>query len=464
MIDRARIEVRAGDGGHGAVSFRREKYVPHGGPDGGDGGKGGDVYLEARPDQSTLSFFRYRHRFEAEPGGNGQGARKHGRDGEDLILPVPVGTVVIDANSGEKLADLVRPGQRVLVARGGRGGRGNAAFATPSRQTPRLAEKGEPGEARALLLELKLIADVGLIGLPNAGKSSLLACTTAARPRIADYPFTTVTPELGVVELEEGESFVMADIPGLIEGAHAGAGLGHEFLRHIERTRLFIHVVDLSGLSGSEPERAYEIVRDELGRYNPELLTRPELVAANKIDLSEARERLPGFQQYLISRGVAADRIFPISAATGEGVEELITAVFRHLRALRLQVSGPAEAGSDGQVIGGEADRLSERGMSGRVPDVIELPTVRGREPRRRGRRGGTESPAVRVVRQAGGFRVEGEAVSRFLQRFDLSSDEALREFLRWLKRVGVEEELRRAGARAGDTVWIGEREFEFWE
>lgn len=468
VIDRARIEIRAGDGGNGAVSFRREKYVPRGGPDGGDGGKGGDIYLEAHNDQSTLSFFRYRHRFEAESGGNGQGALKHGRDGKDLVLPVPVGTVVVDAAAGAKLADLVRPGQRLLAARGGRGGRGNAHFATSRRQTPRLAEKGQPGEERVLLLELKLIADVGLIGLPNAGKSSLLARTTAARPRIADYPFTTLIPELGVVERDDVESFVMADIPGLIEGAHAGAGLGHEFLRHIERTRLFIHVVDLSGLGGTDPEQAYEIVRAELGRYDPGLLTRPEFVAANKIDLAEARERLTGFQQYLFGRGVTADRIFPISAATGEGVEELITAVSRLLHALPVPQGEMVELAGDGRNADEDEDREPYPGRRDQPDEdemeTIQLPAAVNRRQRRRGRRGEPEAPAVRVIRNAGGFRVEGEAIDRFLQRFDIGNDDALREFLRWLKRSGAEDELRRAGAQAGDTVWVGEWEFEFWE
>ena len=456
MIDRARIEVKAGTGGNGAVSFRREKYVPRGGPDGGDGGRGGHVYLEARADQSTLAFFRHRHRFEAGSGSPGQGSLKHGKDGEDLVIPVSVGTVVIDEETGVTLADLVRPGQRFLVARGGRGGHGNAYFATPRRRTPRLAERGQPGEERVLRLELKLLADVGLIGLPNAGKSSLLARISAARPRIADYPFTTLEPELGVVEREDGTSFVVADIPGLIEGAHAGAGLGHEFLRHIERTRLLIHVVDLSGLTGVTPERAYEIVREEIGQYDPSLRERPELVAANKLDLSEARESWPAFAAYLGERGVPPSHLFPISAATGEGVRQLLDATAALL--VRLPPAFAPNTVEEESYRAGPGDRAGWGREDGEetAERVIALPVRRKRKEQR--------ETGIQVIRQGNEFRVEGEAVSRFLERFDIRGEEALREFLGWLQRTGVEEMLRRSGARAGDTVRIGETEFEFWE
>ena len=293
MYDRARIYVKAGDGGNGAITFRREKYVPRGGPDGGDGGQGGDVVLRVNPSENTLLRFQYLSRFVAEDGGHGQKARRHGKRAPDLVLDVPPGTVVRDDETGEVLADLTAAGDEFVAARGGRGGLGNQHFATPSRQAPRLAEKGEPGKERSLALELKLIADVGLVGYPNAGKSTLLAAMSAARPKIADYPFTTLEPNLGVVD-SDGETFVLADIPGLIEGAAEGAGLGHEFLRHVERTRLLLHVLDGSGgLEGRDPLADFDTIEGELAAYGAGLAEKPRVVVVNKIDLPEARERLP---------------------------------------------------------------------------------------------------------------------------------------------------------------------------
>lgn len=320
FIDRAKIFVRGGDGGNGCVAFRREKYVPKGGPAGGDGGRGGHVILIADAGLRTLVDFRYRVHYRAPRGEHGRGKGMHGRDGEDLTIRVPVGTVVRDAATGEILADLVREGQQVVVARGGRGGRGNMHFATPVERAPERAEPGRPGEERWLELELKLLADVGLVGMPNAGKSTLLARVSAARPKIASYPFTTLVPHLGVVRVDEGRSFVMADIPGLIAGAAAGAGLGHGFLRHIERTQVLLYVLDVAGTEGRDPLEDLQTLKEELRLYNPELLARPQVVAANKMDLPGSEEGLARLQAAL----EGSYEIFPISGLTGAGVDQLV--------------------------------------------------------------------------------------------------------------------------------------------
>ena len=321
FIDLARIHVKAGDGGNGCVAFRREKFVPKGGPSGGDGGRGGDVLLVADPNLNTLLPFRYRRRFIAARGGHGEGSRRAGRSGEDRLIAVPVGTTVLDDPTGTRLADLTAAGQRFVLARGGRGGRGNAHFATPTHRAPREAEPGETGEERWVRLELRLLADVGLVGLPNAGKSSLLARISAARPKVAAYPFTTTEPGLGVVPLPDAPGIVVADIPGLIEGAHRGAGLGHQFLRHIERTRLLVHVVDLSV---DDPLGQLDTVERELAMRTPSLTDRPTVVAANKLDLPEARARWRAFAASLADRGQA---VVPISAATGEGIPALLQVI-----------------------------------------------------------------------------------------------------------------------------------------
>jgi len=349
FIDRATIQVRAGGGGNGVVAFRREKFVPKGGPSGGDGGRGGDVILRVDAHLNTLLPFRYRRIFRAARGAHGEGARRSGRAGRDAIVAVPAGTVVTDNATGTLIADLLRAGDQVVVARGGRGGRGNAHFATPTQRAPRRAESGEPGEERALRLELRLLADVGLIGLPNAGKSSLLARISAARPKIADYPFTTTEPMLGVVPLPDQDGIVVADIPGLVEGAHRGAGLGHEFLRHIERTRVLVHLVDLSL---SDPEAAAGIVTRELARYAPALAARPTLFVGNKIDLPEARACAPAFVAAQAARGRAA---VAISAATGEGVPAFLAALVRLLReaeegARAAENTAPGAVASSGSV------------------------------------------------------------------------------------------------------------------
>lgn len=330
FIDEAKIYVKAGDGGRGCVSFRREKYVPKGGPDGGNGGRGGDVLLIAEGRLASLLDFKYKREYKAERGQHGMGSMCSGRDGLDLKINVPVGTVVKDADTGEALADLVADGQEYLVSRGGRGGKGNAHFATSTHQTPRFAQPGEPGEEKNLKLELKLLADVGIIGFPNAGKSTLISHISAAKPRIADYPFTTLVPNLGIVKFEDFGGFVVADIPGLIEGAHEGKGLGVRFLKHIERTSIFIHVIDLSPVSGRDPKEDFEVVNRELRAFKAELAERPQVVALNKTDIPEAEEKVAELLKFFNGLGI---KVFPISAATGKGLKELVNYVGREVSA-----------------------------------------------------------------------------------------------------------------------------------
>jgi GTP-binding protein len=342
FVDEVDIRVSAGDGGRGAVSFRREKFVPRGGPNGGDGGHGGSVHLAASPHLNTLVNFRFHPEFHARRGAHGEGSNRTGRDGADLVIEVPIGTVVFrtppDGGTPEPVADLDHEGARVLVARGGRGGRGNARFATSTNRAPRRAEPGEPGEAWHLRLQLKLLADAGLVGYPNAGKSTLIARISAARPKIADYPFTTLTPNLGVVRLSDDRSFVVADVPGLIEGAHRGAGLGHQFLRHVERTKVLVHVVDVSPASGRDPARDLEVIRRELDLFHAPLLDRPQVVAATKIDVLDDPARL----ESLRAAAAALDLpLFPVSGVTGQGVQELLEALWQRVAAR----GGPLDAG-----------------------------------------------------------------------------------------------------------------------
>ncbi|RMG71964.1 MAG: GTPase ObgE [Nitrospirae bacterium] len=328
FVDYVKIHVQSGKGGKGCVSFRREKFIPRGGPDGGDGGKGGDVIIRADPQLYTLLDHRYKKNYRAENGQHGMGKNRHGRNGKDLIIKVPVGTVVKDANTGEIIADLDRAGSECIVARGGRGGLGNAHFATPTRQAPRYAQPGEPAEERDLILELKLIADVGLIGLPNAGKSTLISRISGARPKIADYPFTTLTPNLGVVKVDDLRSFVVADIPGLIEGAHSGAGLGLRFLRHVERTKLLLHLIDVSAMTEGKPSENLQKINRELELYSRELSRKPQIVVATKIDIAD-REKLNEIRNYCKIKGL---ELFEISAVRGDGLKELIIEVVNRLR------------------------------------------------------------------------------------------------------------------------------------
>ncbi len=339
FVDEAKINVYAGDGGNGCMAFRREKFVPRGGPSGGDGGEGGSVVLEANPNDNTLIRYRYNREFRADRGRNGEGSNKHGRSGEDTVLAVPVGTVVFDEESREQLVDLAAPGQRFVAARGGRGGRGNARFAKPWHQAPREFEEGQPGEQRHLRLELRLLADVGLIGFPNAGKSTLISRISAARPKIADYPFTTLEPQLGVVSADSGRSFVVADLPGLIEGAHNGAGLGIRFLRHVERTRLLAHLVDTSDFNDRDPLHDFEVIRGELRASSDTLAEKPFLVVATKLDATSDRARLEALEKFCAENSY---EFHAISAVTGKGVAELVRAMADALGRL-----GPAAQPAD---------------------------------------------------------------------------------------------------------------------
>jgi len=415
--DEARIEVVAGKGGDGIVHFRREKYVPRGGPDGGDGGRGGHVVLRVRPTIHGLGWYRGKERFRAEAGGKGGSSNKTGRRGKDLILPVPPGTLVRFAPAGDIVADLTDAGDEVIVARGGRGGRGNARFATARRQAPRLAERGEPGEQRTVLLELRLIADIGIIGVPNAGKSTLLAALTRARPKIADYPFTTLSPNLGVVELDDGRRLILADIPGLIEGAHRGAGLGDAFLRHIRRTRALIHL--LNGLS-ADPVSEMDKVNAELAAYDPRLAARPQVVAINKIDDPLALERSAVWRHELERRGL---RPLLVSALAPSGLEALL------------------------QAADGAASTAVEE------PEPEAVPVHRP-----------ADADGFSVARDPdGSWRISGRAVERAAAMTYWEHDEAVRRFQRALERMGVDEALRQAGVRAGDNVRVGEFEL-VWE
>ncbi|MGQ9457287.1 MAG: GTPase ObgE [Anaerolineae bacterium] len=423
FFDEAKIYVKGGDGGDGCLSFRREKFVPFGGPNGGNGGPGGDVYLVVDPNLNTLIHFKKRSHFRAGRGAHGRGKNQTGRRGEDCLIPVPPGTVVYDAETGELLADLTEPGQRVRVAAGGRGGRGNAAFATPTNQAPRIAERGEPGEERWLRLELKLLADVGIVGKPNAGKSTLLAAVTAARPKIADYPFTTLEPNLGVAVVD-GQDVVLADIPGLIEGAHMGAGLGHAFLRHVERTRVLIHLLD--GALSEDPLKDWEDINTELALFHAELGAKPQVVAFNKMDLPQAREAWPSVRDALQERGVEP---LAISAATGEGVQDLLRRVVDLLRQVPKALSKEAQ-----EVVFRPAFAEDEK-----------LFTVE-RDPQH----GGT-------------WRVRGRRIERVARMTHWDLPEAVLRFQRILEALGVRQALEEAGVQPGDTVLIGDVEL-VWE
>jgi GTP-binding protein len=423
FLDRVKIWVRAGDGGDGAATFRKEAHVPRGGPDGGDGGRGGSVYVHVDPGQTTLRDFQYRHHFKATPGGRGTRARRHGKAGDDLILAVPPGTAVSDDATGALLADLVATGQQAMVARGGRGGLGNTHFKTATHQAPKHAQKGEPGEERWLRLELRLIADIGLVGLPNAGKSTLLAAVTAAQPKIADYPFTTLEPNLGVMDLGEADERrpTIADLPGLIEGASGGAGLGHAFLRHVERTRVLVHVVDGSS---RDPEWDHEVIRDELRAHDPALLEKPMLVAFNKVDLPAAHDAWPAFAQ---ARRAESRDTLAVSAATGDGMAAFRAAVAELLPSAEALEAPPEPAG----VVVHRIEAMSDGFAIERDAD--------------------------------GAFRVRGKRIERIAAQTNFDVEESAERFQRDLARLGIDVELRRAGVASGDLVRIGGTELE-WE
>lgn len=332
FVDEAKIYVKSGRGGKGCVSFRREKFVPRGGPNGGDGGDGGDVVIIGRENMTSLLDYHYKQHYRAQNGEHGKGKDRHGKNAPTLLVPVPVGTVIRDFFTRETLGDITEDNQTLVVAKGGRGGKGNARFATSTNQAPRYAQPGEEAEEQTLILELKLLAEVGIIGFPNAGKSTLISRISAARPKIADYPFTTLIPNLGVVSYNEGKTFVVADIPGLIKGAHEGTGLGIKFLRHIERTKVLIHLLDLSPVTERDPIEDYRVMNDELEAYSPELKNKHQIIAPNKIDITEAREKIEEIKNYFKKLGI---KVFPISSATGEGITELVEEVGKNLEGLK---------------------------------------------------------------------------------------------------------------------------------
>ena len=423
FTDYAKIIIKSGNGGDGAVSFRREKYVAAGGPDGGDGGRGGSVYFIVDPDSNTLVDFRFKKKFKAESGKNGEGARKYGRSGEDLYIKVPIGTIVKDAETGEIIADLSEQNQKELILPGGRGGKGNCHFATSTRQAPRFSQDGEKGIEKEVILELKLLADVGLIGFPNVGKSTFLSRTTSATPKIADYHFTTLEPNLGVVKTSSGDSFVIADIPGIIEGASNGTGLGLQFLRHIERTRLLLHVIDVSGIEGRVPVEDFKVINDELKNYSEKLSKRKQIIVANKID-SMQDENLYNDLEKLAKKNNL--EIFKISAVTGEGLPELLKRVSEVLKEL------PKE----------ELVEVEEK----KVYTLQE------------------EQEGFTIKRENGIFVVDGPAVDKVMRRVNLDDNESLYYFERCLDSLGVNQKLKEAGVREGDTVNICGWELEWYD
>ncbi|MGD6841176.1 GTPase ObgE [Bacillus infantis] len=428
FVDQTKIYVKGGDGGNGMVAFRREKYVPKGGPAGGDGGKGADVVFEVEEGLRTLMDFRYNRHFKASRGEHGMSKNQHGRNSKDMIIKVPPGTVVTDADTKEVIADLTEHGQRAIIAKGGRGGRGNTRFATPANPAPELSEHGEPGQEREVVLELKLLADVGLVGFPSVGKSTLLSVVSSARPKIAEYHFTTIAPNLGMVETEDGRSFVMADLPGLIEGAHSGVGLGHQFLRHIERTRVIVHVIDMAAVEGRDPYEDYLTINKELKEYNLRLTERPQIIVANKMDMPEAEENLKEFK----SRLTDDHPIFPISAFTRQGLRDLLFAV---------------------------ADKIEETPefplMEEEEDNGINRVIYKHEKPQ-------TEFVITRDP--DGSFVLSGDAVIKVFKMTDFSREESVRRFARQLRGMGVDEALRERGAKDGDTIKLLEFEFEFVE
>ena len=423
FVDYTKVIIKSGDGGNGAVSFRREKYVAAGGPDGGDGGKGGNIIFEVDPDSNTLIDFRYNRKFKAQNGENGSGAHKYGKSGEDLVVKVPKGTIVKDAQTGKVIADLSEDGQREVILPGGRGGRGNSHFATSTRQAPRFAQDGEKGIEKEVILELKLLADVGLIGFPNVGKSTLLSRVTAATPKIANYHFTTIHPNLGVVKTEYGDSFVLADIPGVIEGASEGVGLGIQFLRHIERTRLLLHVIDCSGSEGRNPVQDFHIINEELKKYSEKLSKRKQIIVANKLDIMQDESAYKELEELAKKEKI---EIFKISAVTGEGIKELFNHVSKVLKTL------PKE----------DLIEIEER-------VVYTL---------------NDEDKGFDVEVVDGEFIVTGPAIEKLMGRINIGDNESMAYFERNLNELGINDKLREMGIKEGDTVKFLEWEFEWFD
>ena len=433
FLDEVKIYVRSGDGGNGLVAFRREKYVPKGGPAGGDGGRGANVVFIVDEGLRTFMDYRYQKKFVAPNGENGMSKGMHGRKSKDLYLKVPPGTVIRDTDTGEVLADLVEHEQEVVVARGGRGGRGNCRFATPSNPAPEIAENGEPGEERNLTLELKLMADVGLVGFPSVGKSTLLSITSKAKPKIADYHFTTLAPNLGVVETKDHRSFVMADLPGLIEGASQGVGLGHQFLRHIERTKVIVHVIDMSATDGRDPYEDYKVINAELGEYNMRLLERPQVVVANKMDIPVASENLVEFKKRLAEDGEDVD-IVEISAFTRNNIDNLL-----------YKISDILDNTDPNMLY--ELD-TEEESMENRV--------IYKHKPK---------DETFKITRDdTGAYVVSGPGIERAFLMTDFNRDASVRRFAQQMRSMGVDDALRERGCKNGDTVKILKGEFEFVE
>lgn len=432
FVDKAKIFVKGGDGGDGIVSFRREKYVEQGGPAGGDGGRGGDLIFQVDEGLRTLMDFRYQKHFKANRGERGKVKSMHGAGAEDTIVRIPPGTVIVDDDTQEIIADMTRHGQQIVIAKGGRGGRGNIRFATQNNPAPYISENGEEGQERWVVLELKVMADVGLVGFPSVGKSTLLSVVSGAKPKIGAYHFTTITPNLGVVDVGDSRSFVMADLPGLIEGAHEGVGLGHEFLRHVERTRVIIHVIDMSASEGRDPFEDWVKINEELVLYNEKLADRPQIIAANKMDMPDAAEQLELFKQQLAE--ASGDRhydILPISSLTKQGIQELLYKAADVL------------------------DTVSEQVEIEDVKDVAER-KVYTYEKR--------EETTFTIHKEDEVYVIVSEGIDKYMKRMNLTSYDAVMRFARTMRKMGVDAELRKMGAKDGDMVQIGDFAFEFFE
>ena len=423
FTDYAKIIIKSGNGGDGAITFRREKYVAAGGPDGGDGGRGGSVYFRVDPNANTLIDFRYSKKFKAQNGENGSGGNKYGRSGEDLYIDVPLGTIIKDAETGKVVADLSKENQVELVLNGGRGGKGNSHFATATRQVPRFAQAGEDGEEKEVILELKLLADVGLLGFPNVGKSTFLSVVTDAKPKIANYHFTTIEPNLGVVKTKNGDSFVIADIPGIIEGASEGVGLGIQFLRHVERTRLLLHVIDVSGVEGRNPVEDFYTINEELKSYSEKLSTRKQIIVASKIDIMQDDTGLKALEELAKKEGL---EIYKISGVTGQGLTELLNRVSEVLKTLPKEEIVEAEE---------------------RVVYTLE-----------------DDKDDFSVRKEGNTFVVEGKAINRLMGRINIDDNESMYYFQKNLKSLGIEDELKRQGIKEGDLVKILNWTFEWYE
>ncbi len=424
FIDKAKIFVKAGKGGDGSVSFRKEKYIPAGGPDGGDGGRGGSIIFEVDEGLRTLMDFRYKKKYIAEDGEKGKSKKMYGKDGADLILKVPPGTIVRDEETNLIIADLVEHGQTAIIVKGGKGGKGNVHFTTSTRQAPNFAESGNAAEELFIILELKLLADVGLIGFPNVGKSTILSVVTSAKPKIANYHFTTLTPNLGVIEVDK-KSFVIADIPGLIEGAHEGTGLGLEFLRHVERTKLLIHVVDISGVEGRIPEEDFQKINDELNHYAPNLLEKPQIIAANKIDLLLDEGVYKDFENKMKEKGYD---VFPISAATNKGLKELMREVVKRLDDIKVE------------------------------PIIVQSEEFKQYSLEQK------DKNKIIVRREEDYFIVEGKPIEKLLNSTNFDDIDSLRYFQNFLRKRGIVDELKKQGIEEGQTVKIFDFEFEYYD